>query len=98
MSKVEKVAKTNVLDLLSIIIASLGHDIAHPGLTNTFHINDSTEIDITYNDISVLENAHASTLFRTIRKKDNNIFEKLSTSLDPQNLLLEILSIDPHGI
>jgi len=78
-SNAEKIAKTNVLDLLSIIIAALGHDIGHPGLANTYHINGSTDIAITYNDISVLENFHASTLFKTIRKTECNIFEKLTT-------------------
>jgi len=78
-SNAEKIAKTNVLDLLSIIIAALGHDIGHPGLANTYHINGSTDITITYNDISVLENFHASTLFKTIRKTECNIFEKLTT-------------------
>ena len=51
-SNAEKMFQTTVLDLLSIFIASLGHDIGHPGLTNTFHINDSTEMAINYNDIS----------------------------------------------
>ena len=78
-SNAEKVAKTNILDLLSIIIAALGHDIGHPGLTNTYHINDSTDMAIIYNDISVLENFHASTMFKTIRRNDNNIFDKLTT-------------------
>ena len=101
-SNAEKIAKTNVLDLLSIIIAALGHDIAHPGLTNTFHINDSTEIAITYNDISILENFHASTLFKTLRKTDNNIFEKL-TPIDykiiRKRMISEILATDManHG-
>ena len=101
-SNAEKIAKTNVLDLLSIIIAALGHDIAHPGLTNTFHINDSTDIAITYNDISVLENFHASTLFKTLRKTDNNIFEKL-TPIDykiiRKRMISEILATDManHG-
>ena len=101
-SNAEKIAKTNVLDLLSIIIASLGHDIAHPGLTNTFHINDSTEIAITYNDISVLENFHASTLFRTLRKTENNIFDKLTTidyKMIRKRMVSEILATDManHG-
>ena len=61
-SNAEKVAKTNVIDILSIIIAALGHDLGHPGLTNMFHMNDSTDIAITYNDISILENFHASLL------------------------------------
>ena len=101
-SNAEKLAKTNVIDLLSIIIAALGHDIGHPGLTNAFHINDSTEIAITYNDISVLENFHASTLFKTIRKTENNIFSKL-TSIDykiiRKRMILEILATDManHG-
>ena len=101
-SNAEKIAKTNVLDLLSIIIASLGHDIAHPGLTNTFHINDSTEIAITYNDISVLENFHASTLFRTLRKTENNIFDKLTIidyKMIRKRMISEILATDManHG-
>ena len=101
-SNAEKIAKTNVLDLLSIIIASLGHDIGHPGMTNTYHINDSTEMAITYNDISVLENFHASTLFKTLRKSRNNIFEKLTTidyRLIRKRMISEILATDManHG-
>ena len=60
-SNAEKVCSTNVLDLLSILIASLGHDIGHPGLTNNFQINSLSEMALTYNDISCLENYHAST-------------------------------------
>ena len=101
-SNAEKIAKTNVLDLLSIFIAALGHDIGHPGLTNTFHINDSTEMAITYNDISVLENFHASTLFKTIRKTENNIFEKLTIidyKIIRKRMISEILATDManHG-
>jgi hypothetical protein len=101
-TKAEKIAQTNVLDLLSIFIAALGHDIGHPGLTNTFQINDSTDMAITYNDISVLENYHASTLFKTIRKTENNIFEKL-TPIDykiiRKRMVSEILATDMafHG-
>ena len=101
-SNAEKIAKTNVLDLLSIIIAALGHDIAHPGLTNTFHINGSTDMAITYNDISVLENFHASTLFKTLRKTENNIFCKLTPidyKLIRKRMISEILATDManHG-
>ena len=101
-SNAEKLAKTNVIDLLSIIIAALGHDIGHPGLTNTFHINDSTDLAITYNDVSVLENFHASTLFRTIRKTENNIFDKLTTidyKIIRKRMISEILATDManHG-
>ena len=77
-SNAEEVAQSLVLDLLGIIIASLGHDLAHPGYTNPFHINSSSELAMTYNDASCLENFHASKLFRTIRNPETDIFEKLS--------------------
>ena len=51
-SNAEKMFQTTVLDLLSIFIAALGHDLGHPGLTNNFHVNASTELAITYNDAS----------------------------------------------
>ena len=49
----------------------------HPGLTNTFQINASTDMAITYNDSSCLENFHLAKLFTTIRKEDTNIFWKV---------------------
>ena len=61
---------------MEIIIGALGHDTGHPGLTNNFHINSSSNLAITYNDISCLENFHCSTLFTIIRKDETNIFEK----------------------
>ena len=77
-SNAEEICQSLVLDLLGILIAALGHDLGHPGLTNPFHINSSSELAITYNDISCLENFHTSKLFRTIRKPETDIFEKLS--------------------
>ena len=101
-SNAEKICDTNVLDILSIFIAALGHDIGHPGLTNGFHINALTEIALTYNDISCLENFHASKLFRLLRKEENNIFEKFSNDerrLIRKRIISEILATDManHG-
>ena len=77
-SNAEEICQSLVLDLLGILIAALGHDLGHPGLTNPFHINSSSDLAITYNDISCLENFHASKLFKTIRNPETDIFEKLS--------------------
>ena len=77
-SNAEEICQSLVLDLLGILIAALGHDLAHPGFTNPYHINASSELALTYNDFSCLENFHASTLFKTIRKPETDIFEKLS--------------------
>lgn len=79
-SNAEKMFQTTVLDLLSIFIAALGHDLGHPGLTNNFHVNASTELAITYNDASCLENFHCCKLFTILKKDETNIFEKLTVN------------------
>ena len=79
-SNAEKILQTTVLDLLSIIIASLGHDLGHPGLNNNFHINARTELALTYNDSSCLENFHCSKLFNILKKDEVNIFDVLNTN------------------
>ena len=101
-SNAEEVCHTQAIDLLSIIIAALGHDIGHPGLTNTFQINSSSEMAITYNDSSCLENFHLAKLFKTIRKEETNIFEKLSSQdykKIRKRMISEILATDMaiHG-
>ena len=77
-SNSEEICETTVLDLLGMIISAMGHDLGHPGLNNGYHINASTELGLTYNDHSCLENFHTSYLFRILRKEENNIFEKFS--------------------
>ena len=101
-SNAEEICKTNVIDLLSILIASLGHDIGHPGLTNNFQINALTDMALTYNDISCLENFHVSKLFRILKKDENNIFEKLNSNdfkIIRKRMVSEILATDManHG-
>ena len=96
-SNAEKMFQTTVMDLLSIFIAALGHDIGHPGLTNNFHVNASTELAITYNDSSCLENFHCCKLFTIIKKDETNIFEKLTISEYKdirKRMISEILATD----
>ena len=91
-SNAEEVCATSMLDILSILIAALGHDIGHPGLTNNFQINSSSDMALTYNDISCLENYHTARLFRLVRMDANNIFEKLSV-VDYKSLRKRIISM-----
>ena len=77
-SNAEEICQSLVLDLLGKLIAALGYDLAHPRFTNPCHINASSELALTYNDFSCLENFNASTLFKTLRKRETDIFEKLS--------------------
>jgi hypothetical protein len=101
-SNAEEVCHAKAIDLLSIIIAALGHDVGHPGLTNAFQINSSPEMAITYNDSSCLENFHLTKLFKTLRKDEYNIFEKISTQdykKIRKKMISEILATDMaiHG-
>ena len=85
------------LDIVSLIISALCHDIGHPGLNNNFLINSKNEISIIYNDISVLENFHCSKTFKLLQNNDINIFNKFSKEnflLIRKKMIGEILSTD----
>lgn len=67
------------LDLLGLLVASLCHDLGHPGVNNAFMTSQDSDIAILYNDQSVLENFHAASLFQLIRKHSElNIFASLN--------------------
>jgi len=52
--------------ICACILAAAAHDVGHPGRTNRFLVNSRDKLAIRYNDRSVLENFHASTLFELI--------------------------------
>jgi 3',5'-cyclic-nucleotide phosphodiesterase len=65
-------------DVLGMIVAALCHDVDHPGTDNDFEVHMQSDLAITYNDISVLENHHVATCFRTARmSEEHNIFANL---------------------
>jgi len=66
-------------DILSLYIAALAHDVAHPGVTNNFLISTRNDLALRYNDISPLENMHAHVCFITMRRKGHNFLESLSS-------------------
>ena len=66
-------------NVLSILVAALAHDLGHDGYNNAFHQNTSSDLAVTYNGISILENYSAAYLFRILRKQENNIFARLNT-------------------
>ena len=101
-SNAEEISEITVLDLLGMIVSAMGHDLGHPGYNNNYHINARTELSITYNDVSCLENYHTSYLFRILQKEENNILEKLNTQNYKsirKRMISQILSTDManHG-
>merc|ERR1712187_607948 len=62
-------------DTLALLLAALGHDIEHPGRTNNFLVNTQSDLAFVYNDISVLENHHASVTCGILQKENSSLFE-----------------------
>ncbi|KAK1341079.1 hypothetical protein QTO34_017481 [Cnephaeus nilssonii] len=66
------------IEVLAIIFAAAIHDYEHTGTTNSFHIQTKSECAILYNDRSVLENHHISSVFRMMQDDEMNIFINLT--------------------
>jgi high affinity cGMP-specific 3',5'-cyclic phosphodiesterase 9 len=71
------------VEMFALLTAALSHDVGHPGTNNAFLVNTSSPLALRYNDLSVLENMHASIMFITMGGKseeDNtmNIFSGMS--------------------
>lgn len=66
------------LDVLALLVAALGVDVGHPGLDNDYQITAQTSLAVLYNDAHVLENHHASLVFRIASLPNCNIFSGLS--------------------
>ncbi|XP_057871704.2 uncharacterized protein LOC131078078 [Cryptomeria japonica] len=85
LTTVEAGKSLNNLEKLALALAALCHDVDHPGLTNAFLINCNDPLAIRYNDISVLENHHASTTVKTLLAHESvNILSNLSDSVQRQ--------------
>lgn len=67
------------IDIVACVVASLGHDVGHPALTNRFLVNNRDKIAIRYNDASVLESMHSAKTFKLLSIEDFNIFKNLPT-------------------
>ncbi|XP_029905005.1 cAMP-specific 3',5'-cyclic phosphodiesterase 4D isoform X3 [Myripristis murdjan] len=66
------------LEIMAVLFASAIHDVDHPGVTNQFLINTSSELALMYNDASVLENHHLAVGFKLLQEENCDIFQNLS--------------------
>lgn len=64
-------------NIFSILVAALAHDLGHDGFNNAFHAAAESELAVTYNSVSILENYSAAYLFRILRREESNIFARL---------------------
>lgn len=60
-------------ELFSILLSAAVHDVKHPGKNNSFQVNAKTQVALVYNDMSVLENKHASHAFVLMLQKRTSL-------------------------
>jgi len=56
-----------------LLVAALCHDMDHPGVTNSYLIKLQDDLALRYNDVSVLENHHASVACTLLREEKTAI-------------------------
>ena len=77
-SKVIDYLLLNKLDILSLLIAGICHDVGHKGYNNDYHIKTFSDLAILYNDKSILENYHITETFKLLKNDKLNILRNLS--------------------
>lgn len=68
----------NALEVFSMLIGALAHDVGHPGINNLFLVKSKHELALQHNDRSPLENMHCVVLYEILSKKESNIFVGLT--------------------
>eukprot|EP00727_Mastigamoeba_balamuthi_P014574 m51a1_g9741 putative camp phosphodiesterase (912) ;mRNA; r:1553937-1568042 len=68
------------IECLALVIAAAVHDTDHPGTNNNFQVATQSQMAVTYNDRSVLENHHACTAWAVLRQEESNFVAHLPLS------------------
>ncbi|XP_073973528.1 phosphodiesterase dunce isoform X3 [Rhodnius prolixus] len=79
------------LEIMAAMFAATIHDVDHPGLTNQYLVNSSSELALMYNDESVLENHHLAVAFKLLQNEGCDIFANLNRK---QRQTLRKMTID----
>ena len=56
------------LELFSVLVGAIAHDVGHPGLNNAYLVNSKNELALKHNDKSPLENMHCVKLYEILGK------------------------------
>lgn len=67
------------IGIAALLFAALMHDVDHKGNNNDYEVKAYTDLALAYNNKSVLENHHAATAFKLLKRVELNIFESLET-------------------
>ncbi|KAK6464526.1 nucleotide phosphodiesterase [Scheffersomyces coipomensis] len=83
----------NHLQTLGLLIAALGHDVGHPGVTNAFMIKSLAPTSLLYNERSVLESFHSSVFINKILSINWPSLLNVFTESEKQELTLREIII-----
>ncbi|EPY27618.1 3',5'-cyclic-nucleotide phosphodiesterase [Angomonas deanei] len=85
--------------VFSAVLAASIHDFEHPGINNNFHMKTSSYLATLYNDRSVLENLHVSSVFELMKNSEYNILSPLSDDQrrDVRELVIEMVLATDMG-
>ena len=102
LSKGGLVKKINLTDedVLAALFAASIHDYDHPGINNSFHIRAQTYLATLYNDRSILENRHVSSVMELMKLPKYNFLASLSEEQrrDVRETVIEMILATDMGL
>ncbi|KAJ9472204.1 putative 3prime [Diplonema papillatum] len=87
-------------DVFAALFAAAIHDYNHPGINNNFHIKVQTYLATLYNDRSILENIHVSSVFELMKMDKFNILDGFSDAekRDIRDTIMEMVLATDMGL
>jgi len=81
------------IDLLVTLMAAGAHDVGHDAVNNVYHIMTRSRLGTRYNDMSPLENYHASLAFRIMYISNNNWINSMQLEVQcyVRSLMIELI-------
>jgi GAF domain-containing protein len=68
------------LDILTVLLSAICHDIDHPGHSNAFEVATRSELAMLYSDDSVLERHHLAVTQRLLEDPSTKVLKNLTAS------------------
>lgn len=87
-------------DVFAALMAATIHDYDHPGINNSFHVKAQTYLATLYNDRSILENRHVSSVFELMKLPKFNILSSFTEEQkrDIRDTVIEMVLATDMGL
>ena len=87
-------------DTFAALFAAAIHDYDHPGINNSFHVKAQTYLATLYNDRSILENRHVSSVFELMKLPRYNLLSAIGEDQrrDIRDTIIEMVLATDMGL